>query len=511
MESLIQDINKYWKLINKRKNAFILSAVSIITIALLISYSLPDIYEAKSAVLIETNVIKNLIKDIAVTPSMEERLRVISYTMTSRNLLLKVIEKMGFDLKTMSNEDVEVLVKGFQDNTTIKSTSKMDLFSVSFRHRDPELAKDYVNSLIGVYIEGNISDKREEAYGASRFLSEQIRFFKDKLDNAELKIVRFRKDKGVIVAIDERDVVGEIKTAQEKLEDLKIKMKELGAKEEMIRKKIKEEDPYAIAILGKKGRGVQGMSVVLQSRLNELLMKYTEVHPDVLRVKEEIEALKAQGKDGNASRMIGDMENEEAGMSTLNPIYQQLKEEQARTGLELAAIAAKEKHFNSLIDSKKAYLRNMPDEKKKLIDLEREKDTYMTIYEDLVQRLGRSEVSKQMEVQDKAATFKIVDPAILPVEPVSPNRLRLLLLGIFAGLAGGFGVVVLLDHTDNSVKNLETIKTFDMPLLAIIPNMQNSEETMKKRREDALLYGLACVYMLLVLSVIAFEFLESRL
>jgi polysaccharide chain length determinant protein (PEP-CTERM system associated) len=504
MEPSGTDIGKYLKLVHKRKNIFILSAIAIITLALAYSYALPEIYEAKCTVLIETNVIKNLIKDITVTPSMEERLRVISYAMKSRNLLLRVIEDLGFELNAMTPGEVERLIKGLHKKTKIESTSKMDMFTVFYRHRDPEFARDYVNALVGRYIEANISDKREEAYGANRFLSEQIKFFKGKLDNSEMKIINFRKDRGVIVVIDERDVVEDIKSAQGELEELKVKNKELMARERVIGKKIKEEDPYAVAILGKKtGKSLQGMLFMLQSRLNELLMRYTENHPEVIRVRAEMEAL----KDGKVEEMGKDMENTETKMSTLNPLYQQLKEELAKTGLELAAIAAKEEHFKDLIESKKGYLRNMPGEKKKLVDLEREKDTYKNIYEELVHRLGRSEVSKQMEVQDKAATFRILDPAVLPAEPVSPNRLRLLLLGIFAGLAGGLGVVVLLDHIDNSVKTLETLKTLGLPVLAIIPGIQNSEELMKRRRKDVMLYGLTGLYMLCVLGVVAFELL----
>ena len=73
-------------------------------------------------------------------------------------------------------------------------------------------------------------------------------------------------------------------------------------------------------------------------------------------------------------------------------------------------------------------LRNFPEDKKALNDLERERAMQASIYEQLLQRVGVSEVSKQMEVADKATTFRIVDPAILPTKPVGTKRILLMLL-----------------------------------------------------------------------------------
>ena len=55
---------------------------------------------------------------------------------------------------------------------------------------------------------------------------------------------------------------------------------------------------------------------------------------------------------------------------------------------------------------------------------------------------GKTQVSTQAELQTKEGTFKIVDPAVLPITPVSPNRIKIILLGIIAGLAGAAGLIV---------------------------------------------------------------------
>ncbi len=381
----------------------------------------------------------------------------------------------------------------------------MDLFIISYRNKDPKFARDFVNTLVRLYIEGNLSEKREEAFGANTFLSQQIKYFEDKLDKIDRKIVNFRKEKDIFIAIDENRVVNEIKSAEEHLEELGIKSEELEAKRELIEKDIAKEDPYTVAVLGGSSSSISNKIIMLQNRLNELLLKYTENYPEVVRVKAEIELLNKALKSGSTNIYS---ESSGLGMSTLNPVHQELKEELSRIKVESAGIKVRERLLKKLMESKKQYLREIPAEKKKLADLEREKMTNKRIYEELILRLGQSEVSKQMEIQDKGATFKIVDPAILPTKPVSPNRVKIILLGIFAGFAGALGLIFLLDNMDTSVKTIDAIKTLGLPVLAIIPRINTEDELKNQREKDIRLYAFAGLFMLCVLGIFVFELIK---
>jgi hypothetical protein len=110
-----------------------------------------------------------------------------------------------------------------------------------------------------------------------------------------------------------------------------------------------------------------------------------------------------------------------------------------------------------------------------------------------------------MEVQDKTTTFRVVDPAILPIKPVSPNRVKIIVLGILAGLAGGMGVLLLMDQLDKSVKNLDGLKSLGIPVLAVIPKMQNPQELVAMRTRDRRLYLISGAYLTIILAVLAIE------
>lgn len=504
MESKELDVKRYLRLVYNMRHRFIVTALVIITVALVASYALPKKYEARSTVFIESNVINNLIKDIAVTPSMEERLRVLSYAMSSRNILLKVINDLGVDIDRNDGKALERYVNELQKNTVIRMKD-MDLFIVSYKDKDPKFASDYVNTLVRIYIEESLSSKREEAYGANRFLSEQIAFFKDKLDAAEKQVIDFRKDKGIFVSVNEGKIVEEIKTAQEELEGLKIARRELEARKNAINKQLAVEKPYTVAVYGRNS--VNERLVSLKKRLNELLIQYTADYPEVVRVQSEIDSLSQtlKARDQAVSTVASDADMAESDVATINPIYQQLKEEASKTEIMLATVAVKEEHYRKQFESKKGYLRSIPEEKTKLADVEMERNTSRAIYEELVAKLGQSEVSKQMEVQDKTATFRIVDPAIVSAEPVSPNRIAIILFGLAGSVAGAFAMVVASDKIDSSVKDIDSLKAFGFSVLAIVPLIERPEELAKTRKKDIIMYAVSGVYLLFVVGLLGRE------
>jgi polysaccharide chain length determinant protein (PEP-CTERM system associated) len=517
MEEKVElDIKKYWRIIVGRRHIFIAVALSCISVIVWGSFFLPKIYEAKSTVMIERNIINSLVKNLAIPVTLDERLNVLSNIMTSRQIILKVIDDLDLNVKSGKQTDIENLVQNFQNETKIKMTKSVtkkdstDWFSVTYKDKNPKLARDFINTLVRRYVEDNLSAKKEESFEANKFLMEQRNFFQAKIDAAEVKILEFRRSRGIFIALDEKAVVGEIKAAEENIEAIGLQRMELQARKNMTEKQLKEEKPYTVAMLGKtKGESLNDRLLSLQNKFNDLLVRYTENYPEVIKVKAEIEILKKQIQASSSPEASSQgMQGSETEMTTLNPFHQKLKEELAKIDLELAALAAKEKHLIAAIVTKKRYLSDIPLDKKNLADLERERDTYKKIEDELVVKLGQSEVSKQMEIEDKTETFRVIDPAILPTKPVSPNRVLIILAGFLGGIAAGFGTVLLLDNFDSSMKTVDQLKKdFRMPVLAVIPQIVTDEEVNKMRKMDRKVYAISLAY----LSIIGILFLKEAI
>lgn len=463
------DFRKYLNLLATHQRLFAAVSLGVMTVVFIVSYLLPKKYEAKSTVFIEKSVIAELAKGIAVTPSIDDKLRVLNYSMTSRTLLLKVIEELDMNLRKMSDAELEQLIKRVQENLTVKlPKEKESLFVVTYRDSNPRLARDFVNVLVRRYIEENTSSKREDTYGASQFFSEQMKTFRERLDKAEEAVNEFKRKNSAMVSTDPGLLQREINDAQLKLDDLRIRRSQLEAQLASLRK----VSPTAARISA------------LQKQLDELRAQFTENYPEIQRLKSEIEGLK-----GGAGGRHG--------------LPEQMEEEKILS--EIRAIRQSEENLSSIIASNRALMRGVPAARARLEDLERERNAQKVLYEQMLAKQGQSEVSKQLEVQDKSANFRIVDPAVMPIRPVSPDRLRIMLMGILGGIGAACGVLLLIDQFDRSIKSLSEAKQLKIPILAAIPRIVDPAELAAERKRTIRTVAVSGVYFLVLLSFLGME------
>ena len=460
------DYKKYLNLAKKYKTLCIVPALAIMTVVTVVSYLLPNKYEASSTVFIEKSVISELLKGLTFTPSAEDKIKVLSYALNSRTLINKVLDEL--DMKKGGEAEQEKLINKVQTNTQIKIKDREGLFIISFQDQNPQIARDYVNALVRRYIDENTSSK---SYGATQFVSEQLTTFKEKLDKSEEAANAFKSGSGSIASMDPSLLLKDINDSQERLDDLRIRQTQLET---------------SMAGLSKVNSAQSNMPA-LQKRLQELQLQYTDSYPEIQRVKEDIRALDEQMKKGH-------------GMT--KPVE---SPEYAKLASELRAIQQAATNISNNIARNRSLLHSIPAAKATLDSLEREKNSQKSLYEAMLARHGQSEVSKQMQVQDKSTVFRVVDPAVLPFKPVSPNRVMIILMGILAGIGGGLGLVLLKDQMDSTVKDVDMVKQLGFPVLAVIPRIEDPLLIKKRDKSDLRLYIGATVYFSLILAVLAAE------
>jgi polysaccharide biosynthesis transport protein len=469
------DYKKYLGLAKKYQLPAIVTALVIMTGVTVASYLIPSKYEASSTVFIEKSVISELLKGLTFTPSAEDKIKVLSYALNSRTLITKVIDEL--DLKKGGEAGQEELIKKLQDSTEIKIKDKEGLFVIAFRDKSPKVARDYVNALVRRYIDENTSSKREESYGATKFVSEQLSTFKAKLDKSEAEVNAFKSGPGSTATMDPSSLLKDINDSQQRLDDLRIRHTQLET---------------ALAGLS-KANSIQANLPALEKRLQELQLQYTDNYPEIQKIKEDIRETKAQLKSGKGT------------------VRQDDSPEYGKITSELRALRQAESNLSSNISRNRGLLHSIPAARATLENLEREKTAQKALYESMLSREGQSEVSKQMEVQDKSTVFRIVDPAVLPFKPVSPNRVKIILLGILAGLGGGLGLILLKDQMDHSVKSLDIAKQFGLPVLAVIPRIEDPSKSVQQSKRDRRLYVATALYFSLIVVVLAAEALGAEM
>lgn len=517
METQIGQIKQFLKAVYTRRHLFIIVAASVALIAVFASFFVTKRYEAQTTVFIERNVINSLMKGMTVSPSMDDRIRVLRYYMLSRDMVTRTLKKMDMDADERYRDEAqfEGLVVKCQEQTSINVRGQ-DLFFVSMIDPDPYFAKEYINTLVSIYVEENMSDKREESYGANRFLTEQVAFYKQKLDEIDAKLIQFRKETGIYSAVNEPSVMAQIAKDEETLREIKGQKTQIFSTIKTIKQQLamlKEttalgiNDPFGG--IG-AGSGDDYRIEQLQAKIDELLLVYNDQYPTVVKMRDQIAELQRRQTDEVA---VPAMNVETVNYNPVeDPVYVDLKMRMNLAQSDLSALVAKEQELTAGIQANKELLRNFPQDKKTLNDLERERAMQSAVYEQLLQRVGISEVSKQMEVSDKSTTFRIVDPAILPTGPVGIKRIMLMLAGVFGGLLAGLGAVYIAEHLNSSIKGSQKLRELGVTVLAEIPFIWSDIEAQLMNRKDkaalafaggcAIMIGLLMLHDLLGLSLI---------
>ncbi len=475
-DDLAVSLRRYVSLTLANLTPFCLMVAVCVLSGLIVSYILPKKYEASSTVFIEQNVISDLVKGIAITPSIDAKLRILKVSLLSRATLLGVAEELGMKATSQTAAEEERFIEALRAQADIRQDEKRGLFFITYTDSDPKLARNFVNTITRRYIEESTASKRKESFEATSFLENQIKVFQTRIDVAQQAIDKFKVEKGMYLGLDEHLLREQIHQWEQRLETVRIQKSEQAAKLELY-----NTQPRLAESLEEQ-----------ELALQRLLAAYTERHPAVQRARDDIRALKsaiaaAAQKNGTVA----------PGMSIE---YQKAK-------VELQSLEEVEANLRASVAKNTAYLQELPVIRTELSALEQTKHNETIIYQQLVSRFGQSEVSKQMELQDKAVNFRVIDPAVLPATYVSPNRSLIILGSIGAGIALGFGMLVIHDFLRSRVRSRKDLHSYGLEVLATLPRLATPGNGQMGKGKRRLVTATVCL-LVMACAVAAMEFLR---
>jgi polysaccharide biosynthesis transport protein len=507
------DIRHYWGMILKRKYLSLGVALTVLSIFTWGSFIWPKTYEAVSTVAVEkSSLIDPLIKGVGVSTNLEGVLGNLKNHITSRNIIERVMKKLDLDANAKNSSQYESTIDGIRNNlniTVMESRSRQAdsgtaLFTISYTGSNPKTVRDIVNTLVSEYIEENMGHRTSDAEGAYDFIKNQLLEYKTKLDESDKSIREFREKHPRMIPQNEPVLLGKIDGLQTSRMESEIRLKEQLRKKENLQKQLSGEKELTVAYVSRDGTP-QGRLDYLNNQLITLQAKYTENYPEVIKVKHEIDDLKRQLAQGKTSKS----ESSGSETSAMNPIYQQLRQELAKTDSEVDSLRARIGELSRQQGKLDSLLGQMPKEQEEWSKLQRDKNVYQKIYDELVDKLENAKVSKDLEGTNKIGAFRVVDPAILPPLPVKPNRVQMILLGFFFGILSGIGVVLGLENLKPTFKDEGSIESLlKMPVLALIPTINTEEDKILDKKLDRRIMIATASYLAVICLVLTEEFLK---
>ncbi|WP_353661142.1 polysaccharide biosynthesis tyrosine autokinase [Hydrogenimonas sp. SS33] len=312
------------------------------------------------------------------------------------------------------------------------------IVAVSFSDTVPLRAKEIVDAVVNAYNEEKIRLKTESANKTLKFIDQQLEAIHKTLQKSATKLESFKATHVIM------DVGTKAGTTTQKLSDLESKLYEINTKISILEnllayiksdKDIKGIDVSSAQLVGPI---ISGLITKLQeaaSLRSTLLVDFTELHPDVVKVTEQIRRLK--------SMLI------ESIKSTLN-------------GLKI-----RKESLVKRIEQNKQALQTLPKEEQQLTQLTRDFMVNEKIYSYLLQKRAETAIIEASKVSE----IQILDRALVPGTPVKPNRKRIVLIGLLLGLVFGLLQAFVRKMLDNTIKSAEDVeKLTHLPLYGVIPD-----------------------------------------
>ena len=202
--------------------AWVVAAVGTVVI-----FKIPNQYEATARIYVDTqSILKPLMSGLAIQPNVEQQVGMLSRTLISRPNIEKLIRMADLDLAATSKAQQERLIEDVMKAVRISSTTRDNLFSLSYRESDQEKAKRVIQSLVSIFVESSLGASRKDTDSAKVFLNEQIKNFEAKLEEAEARLKEFRLRNLDMQSSDGKDAASRLAALSSQYEDARLQLRE---------------------------------------------------------------------------------------------------------------------------------------------------------------------------------------------------------------------------------------------------------------------------------------------
>ncbi|MES9830773.1 MAG: XrtA system polysaccharide chain length determinant [Candidatus Thiodiazotropha sp. DIVDIV] len=476
-------------------------------------FVLPDKYESEAKVYVDTeSVLRPLLQGLAVQNDMNQRLHLMTRTLLSHENLKKLMMLTDLDHKATSREEEEQLIAWLRKTIVVDvnrrpipgSRETENFYTIAFEYDDRFMAQRVVKVLLDIFVESALGDTRIESDAAQEFLQKQIVEYESRLLEAENKLTNFKRKNVDTLPRENGGIFTRLDSARSDLETVQLELKEARIRRDELKRQYTTtlaEEQRRSDSLGLSAASNSPMAqrlLAMQTRLDDLLLRYTDQHPDVQELKSKIEELKKQAAN---SPRVAPVPISSGSSSGATSALEQLKLAYRQSEVDLRAIRLRANEYQNRVNETKKKLDTLPQVEAELTRLNRDYNVNKTNYQELVQRLESAKMSEQADEAGDNLKFRVVEPPTVPLFPVGPKRLLLTIGVLIVALGMGGGIAFLLSQFKPVYFDMRTLGTeLEFPVLGQVSRVMTDDVKMKRR---VAISGFITMFLLLILLFIS--------
>ena len=379
-------------------------------------------------------------------------------------LLIKISSDIKLPLKLhLRIRDIGNLLEKIGGHIKIQQEGNSFIARIEARDYSPEFAKKLADAYAESYVDYTLEDARYSARVLKDFLEGQVarveRQLKVKEDSLSMMEKEFDYFSTLMIKDGEetnKELLSNYLALVSEKYQAEMRYKEASALSETLTRKLKLSGGSSL-MTGDYG-GLIDKLLALEKRRAFLILNYSPEHPEAKRLEKKINALQ---KDISQKIHKGTLSSEDRISPKILSILQESEVNSILYSARLKAIQEVLKDYENKLSK-------VPDVSLTYFNLRRKIDALKQIYENLLLRLEEAKIEHASQIPDA----RVLDYALVPKSPFSPNKTLNLYLALVLGLFAGVLIAFLQEHLDKSIKDPETAeKIIDAPILAVIPHM----------------------------------------
>ncbi len=469
---------------------------------------MPDVYEASARVYVDTSSeLRQILGDQIIEPDVQSQLSFVREALVGRTQLEQVARQTGLDLRVDSPRGLEALIDRLRDDVQlelvftpgVRGPSTQNLYLISYRDVDRDMALSVVQTILNNFVEDTLGARAQGSESARRFLEQQAAEYEARLAVAEDRLARFKRDNADVLPGTEGGYFARLQMETSALEESRQALTIAESRRDRLAEQLRGERP-AGAVPGEDGEfppgSIEARIAENEARLEELLLRFTDRHPDVVATRETIERLQVRQRE-----QLAELEAGGTRAAARNPVLQALQISLNEIEVEIASLAANVSMREGRVARLRSLMDEVPEVEAQLARLDRDYDIVNAQYQALVRSLETERLTREASESDQVE-FRVIDPPASPSDPVAPKRAFMLFFVLAAGLGGGGGGAWLLAQLQPVFPTPRTLREVTgLPVLGAI-SMTWREKHKLRRRAELFSFGLACVALVGVFGLV---------
>jgi len=468
---------EYLGMLSRRRMWFAIPFAFCVLTGVALAFLLPATYRSSARIGIQAPAVSS---DLVGRTNLdrEERLRALSQELRSP----VVLERVAREERLITDHPLDQVVQGLLNRIKVEvpppiartqGEPQLDAFDIVYLDTTAERTQRVADRLARVFVEENSRSREVQAEGTTEFLSAQERAANERIAELEKKL---RTAKEQHMGKLPEQMVANLQTlsgVRSQLESTSMNLRSEQDRLTLLDRQLQsaKEGFYSAPTAG--GGPVtspQQRVIALQRELDVARSKYTDKHPEIQALEEELKSARA---DAAALRS----QPESTRQETLNadPSYQQIVNERNQATLRIKALQRQEAQLSSDIGRYQQRVEAGPMVAQELASLERQYEFEKENLKQLSEKRSAAVVQEQAARTRSGERFSVLNNADLPQAPDSPNRLRLLLMALGLGLALGGASAFGREFLDRSIRDARKLQDeFEVPVLAEIPRIHGA-------------------------------------